>query len=51
MALYNELENPELLPDYSEVPHGSVVELILVPVLEEVYYVAERGERKTSEQK
>ena len=35
MALYNKLENPELLPDYSKVPHGSAVELIPVPVLEE----------------
>ena len=50
MALYNKLENPEVLPDYSEVPHGSVVELIPVPVLEEVYYVVERGERKRPEQ-
>ena len=35
MALYNKLENPELLPDYSKVPHGSAVELIPVLVLEE----------------
>ena len=37
-ALYDELEYADGLPDYSDIPHGSNVELIPVPVIEEVWY-------------
>ena len=41
VALFEELECSEGLPDYSDVPHGSTVEVIAVPVIEEVFYEPE----------
>ena len=38
VALLEELEYSEGLPDYSNVPQGSTVEVIAVPVIEEVFY-------------
>ena len=37
VALLEELEYSEGLPDYSNVPHGSTVEVIAVPVIEVFY--------------